>query len=149
MQVVCDTGPLVAAANRRDRAHDLAAALVTEVGRDLLVPLPVAVEVDQLLRARVSGDSARAFLESLVAGDHTVVFMSLTVLRRAVELDAGFAELDLGLADSSVMAIAAREDLPILTFDFEDFRAAPPDRGYWRLVVDEARYRDAVGPDPA
>ena len=43
------------------------------------------------------------------------------------------------------MAIAERENLPILTVDFEDFRAATPTSGYWRLVVDEARYRDATG----
>jgi len=33
------------------------------------------------------------------------------------------------------MALAERDDLPILTFDFRDFRATQPRRGYWRLVV--------------
>jgi hypothetical protein len=41
------------------------------------------------------------------------------------------------------MAYAERHELPILTFDFHDFRAATPERGHWRLVVDEQRYRDA------
>jgi hypothetical protein len=40
--------------------------------------------------------------------------------------------------------------LPILTliskiFDFEDFRAAPPEAGYWQLVVDESGYVEATG----
>lgn len=60
-------------------------------------------------------------------------------------IDAGVADLDLGFADAAVMAIADRHDLPVLTFDFEHFRATTPARGFWRLVVDEARYREAAG----
>jgi predicted nucleic acid-binding protein len=134
----------VAAANRRDRAHRLAAALVGELGRDLLIPVPVVVEVDQLLRARVGAGAARAFLAAVVAGEHTLAPLLARVVRRAVELDAHFAALDLGFVDSCVMALAERERLPILTFDFEHFRATHPARGYWRLVVDEARYAQAT-----
>lgn len=148
MKVVADTGPLVAAANRRDHAHGLAAALVTQLGRDLLVPDPVLVEVDQLLRTRVSAQAARLFLHAVAIGEHTVAFLSPGLLRRAVEIDARFADLDLGLADTAVMACAERHDAPILTFDFADFRAAPPPTGYWRLIVDEARYADATQSRP-
>jgi predicted nucleic acid-binding protein len=144
LRVVADTGPLVAAANKRDRAHDLAAALVTELGRELLVPDPILVETDQLMRARVGAAAARLFLAAVVAGEHSVAFLSAGLLRRAVELDAQYADLDLGIADACVMAYAERHDLPILTFDFEHFRAASPPEGYWRLVVDEARYREST-----
>lgn len=142
MRVVADTGPVVAAANRRDRAHGLAAALVTELGRELILPEPVVVEVDQLLRSRTSPAAARAFLAAVTAGEHRVAFMTSGLLRRAVEIDAQHADVGLGYVDASVMAIAERDRLPILTFDFEDFRAAPPSRGFWRLVVDEERYAD-------
>jgi hypothetical protein len=145
VRVVCDTGPLIAAANRRDRAHALAAALVTELGRDLVVPEPVLVEVDQLLRARVGSRSARLFLAAIVDGEHTFSSLTPGLLRRAVEIDETYAALDLGLADASVMAVAERQRLPILTFDFEHFRATRPGRGFWRLVVDEARYAEATG----
>jgi uncharacterized protein len=135
----------VAAANRRDRAHRLAAALVTQLGRDLLVPEPILVETDQLLRGRIGKHAARLFLRAIADGEHEVAFLSPGLLRKAVEIDARFADLDLGLADATVMAVAERYDLPILTFDFEDFGAAPPDGGYWRLVVDEGRYEEAAG----
>lgn len=118
---------------------------MTHLGRDLLVPAAVIVEVDQLLRSRVGGYAARLFLAALAAGEHSVAFLSSTLLRRAVEIDARYADLDLGLADAAVMAMAEQHSLPILTFDFEHFRAAPPPHGYWRLVVDEARYADAIG----
>lgn len=108
------------------------------------MPEPVIVEVDQLLRARVGAHAARLFLEALDAGEHEVAYLSPGLLRRAIEIDARFADLDLGLADASVMAIAERHRLPILTFDFEHFRATRPQRDFWRLVVDEARYADST-----
>lgn len=144
MKVVCDTAPLLAAINRRDQAHLLAASLVTELGRDLLIPEPVLVEVDHLVRARVGARAARVFLAEVAAGVHTVVAGTPRLFRRAVDIDAKFADLDLGLVDAVVMAVAERDDLPILTFDFADFRAAPPEGGWWQLVVDEDRYRASV-----
>jgi predicted nucleic acid-binding protein len=144
LRVLADTGPIVAAANRRDHAHDLAAALVTELGRELVVLDPVIVEVDQLLRARVNRDAGVAFLSAIAKGEHAVDFMTQGLVRHAAEIDARFRDLDLGFVDASIMAYAERHDLPILTFDFEDFRAAPPRGGYWRLVVDEERYQEAV-----
>ncbi len=144
MKVVADTGPLVAAANSRDRAHRLASVLVLQLGRDLIIPDLVLVEVDQLLRARIGEGAARTFLAAVAAGEHAVAFLSEGLLRRAVEIDNRFSDLDLGLVDASVMAYAERHDLPLFTFDFEDFRAAPPESGHWQLVIDEARYAEAT-----
>ncbi len=104
----------------------------------------VVVEVDYLLRTRLGPWVARAFLKSLAAGQHTAAFMSPGLLRRSTAIDARFADLNLGFVDASVMAYAERHELAILTFDFEHFRAAPPERGFWRLVVDERRYLDAI-----
>lgn len=145
MRVVADTGPIVAAANLRDEAHELAAALVTELGRDLIVPDPVIVEADHLLRSRVGTRSARLFMSALVDGEHQIGFLTPALLRRAAQIDERFADLDLGITDASVMAYAERHRLPILTFDFQHFRATRPARGYWKLVIDEARYQEATG----
>ena len=113
---------------------------MTELGRDLLVPEPVIVEVDQLLRSRLGSHAARLFLQAMAAGEHTIVNLSPRLLRRAIELDAAFADLSLGYADAAVMALAERDGLPVLTFDFEHFRATRPARGFWQLVIDEHRY---------
>jgi len=115
---------------------------VTELGRDLVVPDLVLVEVDQLLRTRVSSHAARLFLAAIARGEHSALFLSPALLRRAAEIDARFSDLDLGVVDAAVMAVAEQRDLPILTFDFKHFRATRPRDGYWRLVVDEDRYRD-------
>ncbi|MGZ5313542.1 MAG: hypothetical protein ACXWEA_04985 [Solirubrobacterales bacterium] len=50
LSAVADTGPLVAAAHPRERAHRAAAEAVAFFGRTLVIPLPVAAEVDYMLR---------------------------------------------------------------------------------------------------
>lgn len=143
--IVADTGVVLAAADRRDQAHRLAGALLAAGGRDIGVPDPVIVELDYLLRARLGARAARAFLEDLAAGVHTRLQLTAGVFGRAVEIDSRYADLDLGLVDAAVMAVAEEHDAPILTFDFTDFRAAPPlGGGSWRLVVSEAEYRREV-----
>jgi predicted nucleic acid-binding protein len=144
---VADTGPLVSAVNARERAHPIAARLVSHFGRELVVPVPVAVEADYILRARVGERAARSFLAALSAGEHDVADLSPGLFRRAVEIDRRYADLGLGLTDASVMALAERHHLPILTFDFADFRATAPDEGAWHLVVDEQSLADSLGSD--
>ena len=139
MPVVADTGPILAAANRNDEMHDLAAALIGAAGRELLVPEPVVTEVDWLLRERVGPTTARRFLEALVDGAYVRVTLSPSVFAAAVELDRRHADLDIGFVDAAVMAVADSTRSSILTFDFRDFRATKPMRGgAWRFVVAEA-----------
>ncbi len=147
MAVVVDTGPLVAAANRRDDAHEFAATLLELAGHDLLVPDPVVAECDSFLRGKRQPESARRLLAALAAGSYVRVSLSASAFADAVAIDRHYADLGLGLADAAVMAVAASTHSPILTFDFRDFRAAPPLLGgSWELVVDEAQYARAIRP---
>lgn len=144
--IVADTGPLLAAAFSGDEAHALAAALVMAAGRDLLVPDPVAVEADWLIRSRMGHRAAQLFLTALADGDPVRAALSGSQFARAVAIDRHYADLGLGLVDASVMAVAETEESPVLTFDFAHFRAAPPTRGgTWPLVIDERLYRQEVG----
>ncbi len=147
MKIVADTGPLVAAANRRDHAHELAAEIVAEVGRDLVVPTPVIAEVDHLVRGRADAVRARLFLDAIDTGVHAVAYLTPGLLSAAVQFDRRYSALNLGFVDACVMAIAERGGWPVLTFDFEAFRATRPSSGHWRLVVDEARYAEATRGD--
>lgn len=144
-KVLIDTGPLLAALDGRDVAHDLAAPTVARLGRNGVVPLPVLIEVDHLLSRRTGRDATRGFLKATADGEHEVAFLSSAALRRAVELDCRYADLNLGLTDTCVMAIAEQRQLPILTFDFKHFRATESASGPWRLTIDEATYRDFCG----
>lgn len=143
--LIADTGPLVAAANRRDEAHRLAAALISSAGREVGIPDPVAVETDWALRAQVGPEAARAFWRALTDGEYRRIVLTDPLLARALEIDVRYAALDLGIVDASVMAVAEAQRAAILTFDFTHFRAAPPARDRaWRLVIDEATYSREV-----
>ena len=71
--------------------------------------------------------------------------MTAGLMQRATELDRRYADLNLGVVDGCVMAIAERHELPIFTFDFRDFRATESAAGPWRLAIDEDVYRRSVG----
>ena len=113
---------------------------MAELRRNLIVPTPVLVEVDQLARSRVGKGPAREFLKGTVGGEREIAYLSAGLLRRANELDQRYADLELGFVDTCVMAIAERHELPILTFDFRDFRATESAKGPWHLLLDEHVY---------
>lgn len=144
MKIVIDTGPLVAAIDRRDTAHEVAAPLIAKLRRNAVVPTPVLVEVDHILSSRAGNAAARAFLRATAGGEREIAHLSAGLVRRAVELDARYADLNLGFVDTCVMAIAERHELPILTFDFSDFRATESATGPWRLALEEHAYHKAV-----
>lgn len=144
MKVLVDSAPLVAAADRRDSGHALAASLIGKLRRAAVIPTPVLVEVDHILRSRLGSFSARRFLSAVAGGTYEVAYLSAGLFRRAVELEGQYADLNLGLADTSVMAIAERQKLPILTFDFADFRATESASGPWHLAIDEQTYLRAT-----
>jgi len=70
--IVCDTGPLVAAALSNDADHQVCVDLFSSLhaaGRQMLVPAPVVAEVGYLL-AREAGTRVESlFLRSLSDGD--------------------------------------------------------------------------------
>ena len=143
-KILIDTGPLVSAFDASDSAHRVAGPLIAKLRREALIPTPVLVEVDHFVRSRVGGGAARGFVESVAGGSFETAYLSAGLLRRASELDRRYADLDLGFADTCVMAIAERHDLPIFTFDFADFRATESSSGPWQLLLNESDYRTAL-----
>jgi hypothetical protein len=88
--IVCDTGPLVAAALANDSDHKACVALfdgLPAAGRQLLVPATVVAEVGYLL-ARESGARLEAlFPQSLAEGDFTPVELTAADNARMADLD--------------------------------------------------------------
>lgn len=66
-----------------------------------------------------------------------MAYLTPKLINRASDLDSKYAGLNLGFVDACVMAIAEQHELPILTFDFTDFRATESASGPWRLALDE------------
>ena len=144
MKVLVDTAPVVAAIHSGDSAHELAKTAMKKLRRNAVLPSPVLVEADHLIRARSGPTAARLFLRAVARGHHEVAYMTANLLRRATELDDKYADLGLGFVDAAVMAIAERHELPIFTFDFRGFRATESADGPWRLAIDEHAFRRLV-----
>jgi uncharacterized protein len=74
--IVCDTGPLVAAALSNDADHAACVRLFNEMhaaGRDLLVPATVTAEVGHLPAREAGARVESLFLDSLAESDFAAV----------------------------------------------------------------------------
>jgi hypothetical protein len=103
--------------------------LRTEPG-GLFVPAPVTAEVDYLLGQRLGRRAQHAFLEDLAARRYESPGLDARDYETALELDGRYADLDLGLADLSIVILARRLGTRrVLTFDERHFRAVRPLQG--------------------
>lgn len=67
--ILADTGPLYAAADRRDRHHYSCDTLLAAHAGQLLVPTPVIVECAWLLNARLGSTAETAFIAAITTGE--------------------------------------------------------------------------------
>ena len=96
----------------------------------LVLPAPVAAEVDYLLGVRFGEAARRAFLSDLAARRYDVACLEAGDYRTVADLDARYADLGLGLADCSILVLAERyETRRLLSFDERHFRAVAPLQG--------------------
>jgi len=124
--ILVDTGPLVAAANRKDARHAESVAALAAASRPRLVPGLVIAEVCYLL-ARDAGTAVEAqFLRSF-SGFLTVVDVTAVDLDRAAELVEQYANLPLDATDACLVALAERLKITdIATLDRRDFGIVRP-----------------------
>jgi predicted nucleic acid-binding protein len=128
--IVCDTGPIVAAALVDDAHHHECVELFTGLhlaGRQLLVPGTVVAEVGYLL-ARNAGSRVEAlFLDAVADGDFQLVDLVAADVRRAADLVRTYGDLPLGTTDATVVAIAERLGaIEVATLDRRHFTVVRP-----------------------
>jgi predicted nucleic acid-binding protein len=115
--LICDTGALIdylvegASDHRRFRR-------VIDQARTRYVPGLVLAEVDYFLRDERA--AMQAFMQDLSRGAFTYAPPTLGQLARAMDVDRRFADLRLGLVDSSVVALA--ESLGVYRIATRDVR---------------------------
>jgi uncharacterized protein len=128
--ILCDSGPLIAAAARNDADHHACTEMFTGLrlaGRRLLVPQTVVAEVGYMLAAWVSTEVEAKFLDAVAAEDFEVVNLTSADFARMAELVRGYDDLPLGTTDASVIAVAERLGVrEIATLDRRHFTAVRP-----------------------
>ena len=106
----------------------------------LVVPLPVATEVDHILGRRGGRVARLAFLDDLAAERFLVECLTAAELTVVAALERQYSDLDVGLADLSLVVLADRLGTDrIATFDHRDFRVLRRlDGGTFRLLPQDA-----------
>ena len=127
MTLVVDAGPLVASTDVRDSRRLDAQRVLVESPGPLVIPAPVTAEADYLLARRVGESARHGFLDDLVARRLEVGCLTDLEYATIATLERQYADLRPGLADLSIVVIAARlRCTRILTFDERRFRTIRP-----------------------
>ncbi|HVX33161.1 MAG TPA: PIN domain-containing protein [Solirubrobacterales bacterium] len=130
MTLIVDAAPLVASADAKEPQLEVLLKIRDEEEGLLVLPAPVAAEVDYLLGVRFGEAARRAYLADLAAQRYEVACLEPADYKAIADLDARYADLGLGLADCSVVVLAERYGTRrLLTFDERHFRAVSPLQG--------------------
>lgn len=118
---------IVAAFDRDDDKHKACTALLADVREQRVVPSPVLVEVDHLLRRYTQNDSFVAVLDQVRRGALVIEDLTTADYERAAELLKTYADLKVGFVDCAVLAVTERLGEPKLaTLDHRHFGTMRP-----------------------
>lgn len=107
---------------------------------ELVIPAPVTAEVDYLLGRRLGRAARLGFLDDLAAGRFTVAALDAADHGVVADLERRYDDLDVGLADLSVVVVASRfATQRLVTFDERHFRVLRPlSGGHFSLIPVDA-----------
>jgi predicted nucleic acid-binding protein len=137
--IVLDTSGLLAAIDGSQRHHAAAAAALRGADGPLLLSPFVLAELDYLLATKVSQLAAVALLDQVATGAYRLEPMAADDIARASEIISQYRDLQLGLADASLVVLAERHGtLDLLTLDERHFRAVsgPGGRSFRLMPAD-------------
>jgi predicted nucleic acid-binding protein len=137
--IILDTSGLLAAIDSSQRLHKEAAAALRNAAPPLLLSPFVLAELDYLIATRVSSQAVTALLEQVADGAYRLEPIAAEDIARAVEVMGQYRDLELGLADASIVVLAERyRTVEILTLDERHFRAliGPAGRTFRLLPAD-------------
>lgn len=128
--LIVDAGALYAQADADEPQHGSIAEVLRAERGALVTSQVVVAEADYLILRRLGVDVELAFLDDLAAGTYIVDSLTQPELASARDVASRYRDLELGLADASLVVLAARwETRRILTLDERAFRAVTPLQG--------------------
>lgn len=127
---IVDTAPIVSSAVRNDPMRTAAQQALLRTRDDLVVSAPITQEVDYLLGKFAGPEAQAGFLANIAEGLFRVACLETREYQTVISLSERYRAFQPGLADLSIVVLAARLDTRrILTFDQRHFRAMTPLQG--------------------
>lgn len=128
--ILLDTSGLLGWLDASQRLHaEIASCMLDESPPFLLSPFVLA-ELDYLLATRVGSRAQQALLEEVERGALELAAFTRSEVGAALELIRRFEDLEIGLADASIVVLAERHSCArLLTLDERHFRLLPGPSG--------------------
>ncbi len=127
--IVVDASVIYALLDANDNNHEAATAWYLATLPALTTTPLILAEVDHLAGARAGVVAQRAFRADLASGAYDIAWWP-EAAAQCVSIAEQYHDLDVGLADASLVALASRlGTVDIATFDERHFRAMRPESG--------------------
>ncbi|MFJ1458917.1 type II toxin-antitoxin system VapC family toxin [Nocardia sp. N2S4-5] len=124
--ILCDTGPLLAIANKNDSEHVACVSALTREPGPLIVPDLVVTEVCYML-GKLGPRPEAKFLRALADEELRVEPLCPGDYARVAELVLQYGGFPLGAVDAAVIAVAERLRITrVATLDHRHFRQVVP-----------------------
>jgi predicted nucleic acid-binding protein len=114
LALILDTGPVYALLDRDDLDHAASRQLIESAVEPLVIPAPVLVEVDYLVRIRLHAGVMISFLDDVVENAYSIEELRAEDYRRVRELCDLYSDSDIGFVDDAVLAVVERLNEPKL-----------------------------------
>lgn len=123
MTLLLDTSGMFAAFDPLQRGHTACAEVLAATQEALVLSPFVLAELDYMILTHGTVDQELALLASVGAGAYDLAPMTAADVARAHELAARHRDLEIGLADASIVVLSQRYDTAdVLTLDQRHFR---------------------------
>lgn len=124
--IVLDTSVALAFMDRRDEDHERVRDWIAATEEELSTTPLIVAELDHLACRQGGAAAARALREDLSRGAYLIEWWSTTI-HEAIAVAKRYESMELGLADASLVVLAARlQTIEIATLDERHFRALKP-----------------------
>jgi predicted nucleic acid-binding protein len=121
--ILLDTSGLLAALDGSQSQHREAAASLAEARPPLLLSPFVLAELDYLIASRVGPTARASLLEEVERGAYLIETMNGADVARAHAIIQRYADLQISLADASIVVLAERRRVhDVLSLDERHFR---------------------------
>ena len=133
--ILLDTSGLLAWIDAAQKQHAAVVAAMAAVEPPFLLSPFVLAELDSLLATRVGSGAQLAFLGEVETGAYRLASFDAQDVGRARGIVEQYADLEIGLADASLVVLAERHRVrDLLTLDERHFRVLPAGGKPFRLL---------------